>query len=190
MNDIDTQVERAYKYLESGGVILYPTDTIWGIGCDATDPKAIEKIKAIKGRSQDKSFIVLLPSWESISWYVKNISPQLKWVYNQFTRPTTIVFDQAINLPAELLNQDSSVAIRIPQDDFCIKLLDKLGKPIVSTSANTSWSPSPQNFSEIETSIINKVDHVVDYKRDDMTTHTPSRIIKVDDNGDIVVIRD
>ena len=187
--DFQGEVEAALSSLRNGGIILYPTDTIWGLGCDASNEVAIQKIYAIKQRSDTKSLIILVADERDILQYVA--APDLavfNFIENQ-TRPTTIVFENAINLPDNLVAEDCSIAIRIVRDEFCRHLIKRLRKPIVSTSANISGTPSPKYFDEINSAIKNSVDHIVQWRQDDKTPSQPSQIIKWKDNGDYEIIR-
>ena len=187
--DFQGEVEAALSSLRNGGIILYPTDTIWGLGCDASNEVAIQKIYAIKQRSDTKSLIILVADERDILQYVA--APDLavfNFIENQ-TRPTTIVFENAINLPDNLVAEDGSIAIRIVRDEFCRHLIKRLRKPIVSTSANISGTPSPKYFDEINSAIKNSVDHIVQWRQDDKTSSQPSQIIRWKDNGAYEIIR-
>jgi L-threonylcarbamoyladenylate synthase len=188
-NFFETEIEDALSALQKGKVILYPTDTIWGLGCDATNENAVEKIYSIKKRPESKSMIVLVATERDILKYVA--APDLAvfdFIAAQ-SRPTTIIFDHAIGLADNLIAQDGSVAIRIVQDEFCRHLIKRLQKPIVSTSANISGDPSPKIFRDISAEIINSVDHVVKWRQDDETSSKPSQIIRWKGEGKYEVIR-
>lgn len=185
----ETEVEAALEVLRKGGVILYPTDTIWGLGCDATHAEAIKKIYDIKQREDTKSLIILVADERQILQYVA--APELgvfEFMESQ-TRPTTFIFENAIGLPENLVAQDGSIAIRLVKDDFCRHLIRRLGKPIVSTSANISGQASPQNFGEVAEEIQKKVDHVVQWRKEERGTSQPSRIIKWNQDGSHQIIR-
>lgn len=185
----DTEVEAALAVLRSGGTILYPTDTIWGIGCDALNTQAVERIYQIKKREDSKSMIILVADERDIIRYVA--APDLD-VFNfleQQTYPTTIIFEQAIGLPESLLATDGSIAIRIVQDEFCRHLIKRLRKPIVSTSANISGQPPPKNFAAISNEIKEAVDYVVQWRKEDTTPAQPSQIIKWNRDGTYTIIR-
>jgi L-threonylcarbamoyladenylate synthase len=188
-NFFETEIEDALSALQKGKVILYPTDTIWGLGCDATNENAVEKIYSIKKRPESKSMIVLVATERDILKYVA--APDLAvfdFIAAQ-SRPTTIIFDHAIGLADNLIAEDGSVAIRIVQDEFCRHLIKRLQKPIVSTSANISGDPSPKIFRDISAEIINSVDHVVKWRQDDETSSKPSQIIRWKGEGKYEVIR-
>ena len=187
--DFNSEVETALPVLRNGGIILYPTDTIWGLGCDASDAQAIQKIYEFKQRSDTKSLIILVADERDILQYVA--APDLAvfdFIENQ-TRPTTIIFDNAINLPDNLVAEDGSIAIRIVRDEFCRHLIKRLRKPIVSTSANISGQPSPKYFDDISSEIKNSVDHIVQWRQEDKTPSQPSQIIKWKNDGDYEIIR-
>jgi L-threonylcarbamoyladenylate synthase len=188
-NFFETEIEDALSALRKDKVILYPTDTIWGLGCDATNEQTVEKIYSIKKRPESKSMIVLVATERDILKYVA--APDLAvfdFIAAQ-SRPTTIIFDHAIGLADNLIAEDGSVAIRIVQDEFCRHLIKRLQKPIVSTSANISGDPSPKIFRDISAEIINSVDHVVKWRQDDETSSKPSQIIRWKGEGEYEVIR-
>ncbi|MCP4314157.1 MAG: threonylcarbamoyl-AMP synthase [Bacteroidetes bacterium] len=186
---IEIEVRKAEEVLCSGGIILYPTDTIWGIGCDATNPEAVRRIYEIKQRSDSKSMLVIVPGVEMLSTYLESIPEKALELIKNASKPTTIIYPGARNLASGLVAEDGSVGIRVTSDPFCIKLTGLLGRPIVSTSANSSGNPSPSMFSEIDPVIREKVDYVVGLRQDETTTSTASKILKVDDSGNIIVIR-
>lgn len=186
--DFATEVEMALSSLRKGDVILYPTDTIWGLGCDATAEEAVKKIYDIKQRSDSKSLIVLVADERDILHYVSAPDPALFDFIQEQTRPTTVVFDGAINLPDSLIAADGSIAIRIVRDEFCRHLIKRLRKPIVSTSANISGQPSPQFFGEISPEVKSLVDYVVGWRQNDTNPSQPSQIIRWR-NGSVEYIR-
>lgn len=177
--------------LQNGGTILYPTDTVWGLGCDATNPEAVQKIYAIKQRDESKALIILVKDLEMLQNYVEEIPAAVSDILTTAKRPTTIIYPQAKNLASNLIAGDGSIAIRIPQHDFCQALFEQWEKPLVSTSANISGQPTPIHFNEIAAEIKKQVDYIVDSNRFDIQTPTqPSRILKIGEEGEIVVIRD
>lgn len=188
-NKFDIEVEKALDELRRGGVILYPTDTIWGIGCDATNEQAVERIYQIKQRNQSKSMILLVAAEKDILQYVAAPDPGVFDFIEEQERPTTIIFEHAIGLPENVVAADGSVAIRMVRDEFCRHLIKRLRKPLVSTSANISSQPAPKNFSEISEEIKNSVDHVVQWRQEERSETPPSRIIKWS-NGKPEVIRE
>jgi L-threonylcarbamoyladenylate synthase len=185
----EKEVESALAILRSGGVVLYPTDTVWGLGCDATNEEAISKIYDIKQRSDSKSLIILVAEERDILQYVAAPDLSVFDFIQEQTRPTTIVFDHAIGLPDNLVAADGSIAIRIVQDEFCRHLIKRLRKPLVSTSANTSGQPAPPFFAEISPSIRSRVDHIVQWRQHDRTPSEPSQIIRWKDDGSYEVLR-
>jgi len=185
----DTEVEAALNALRNGDVILYPTDTIWGLGCDATNAIAIKKIYSIKERADSKSLIILVADERQILQYVAAPDLSVFDFIEKQNRPTTIIFENAINLPDSLIAQDGSIAIRIVQDEFCRHLIKRLRKPIVSTSANISGQSSPQTFNDIVEKIKSSVDHIVQWRQHDQTPAIPSQIIKWNNDGSYVIIR-
>ena len=182
-------IAKALEVLHNGGIILYPTDTIWGLGCDATNEEAVKKIYKIKQRNDQKSLLVLLDNPGKITSYVNEI-PEVAWDLIDLTdKPLTIIYSDAKNLAKNLIAEDGSIGIRIANDPFCEKLIQRFKKPIVSTSANISGAKSPSNFSEINHNIIDLVDYVVQWKQDDYTKAQASSIIKLEPNGKIQIIR-
>ena len=174
----EEDVIQALQVLKEGGVILYPTDTIWGLGCDATNADAAEKIIRIKQRPQQKSFVVLVVAEKDILQYTASPDLAIFDYLQAINKPTTVIYQHALGLAENVINEDGSVAIRICQDEFCRHLIRRFRKPIVSTSANISGEPSPQNYSEISPAIKQGVDYVVNYRQDDNNLHTPSSIIR------------
>jgi L-threonylcarbamoyladenylate synthase len=185
----ETEVDHALEVLKSGGVILYPTDTIWGIGCDVTNENAVKRIYEIKKREDSKSMIILVADERDVLRYVAAPDLSVFDFIEEQTRPTTIIFEHAVGLPDNLVADDGSIAIRIVRDEFCRHLLKRLRKPIVSTSANISGNASPKNFLEISGEIRNTVDHIVKWRQDDVTIAQASQIIKWNNNGTRTVIR-
>jgi len=186
---IDTEVQKAGKIVRSGGTILYPTDTIWGIGCDAGNRDSIQKIYQIKQRADSKSMLVLVNSIAMLEKYVTSLPPQAIEVLERAEKPTTIIFPEARNLAANLLAPDGSIGIRVSSDPFCNQLIDFTGSPVVSTSANISGDKSPALFSQIKASIRDQVDHVVNWRQDELTPSSPSAIIKLEEDGSITTLR-
>ena len=185
----ETEVEKALEVVRIGGIILYPTDTIWGIGCDATNEEAVRRIYQIKMREDSKSMIILVADERDVLQYVAAPDLSVFDFIEEQTRPTTIIFEHAVGLPGNLVAEDGSIAIRIVKDEFCRHLIKRLRKPIVSTSANSSGKPSPKNFSEVPDEIKNAVDHVVKWRQDDTTIALPSQIVKWNSDGTYRIIR-
>jgi L-threonylcarbamoyladenylate synthase len=188
-NFFEKEVEQALEILRKGGVILYPTDTIWGIGCDATNENAVKRIYQIKNREDSKSMIILVADERDILQYVAAPDLSVFDFIEEQTHPTTIIFEHAVGLPDNLVAEDGSIAIRIVKDEFCKHLIKRLRKPIVSTSANISGHASPKNFSEISDEIKKAVDRIVKWRQDDTTPSQPSQIIKWNNDGTRTVIR-
>lgn len=188
-NPFRSEIEKSIAVLRDGGVILYPTDTIWGLGCDATNREAVSRIYRIKKREDSRSMLVLLASGSLLPSYVKEV-PEISWeLLDVADDPLTIIYPGAKNLAPNLVAEDGSIGIRIVKDPFCEELLRRFRKPVVSTSANISGSPSPSNFRDISEEISGSVDHIVDWRRDDNASRTPSSIIKIDEKGRISIIR-
>jgi L-threonylcarbamoyladenylate synthase len=185
----EQEVVDALEFLRSGNVILYPTDTIWGIGCDATNREAVQRIYQIKNREDSKSMIILVADERDVLQYVAAPDLSVFDFIEEQTRPTTIIFEDAIGLPDNLIAGDGSVAIRIVKDDFCRHLIKRLRKPIVSTSANISAQTSPKFFAEVSEKIKKTVDHIVKWRQDDTTLSLPSQIIKWNNDGTYRIIR-
>ncbi|MDA8714294.1 L-threonylcarbamoyladenylate synthase [Flavobacteriales bacterium] len=186
MNQI---IQEAIEVLKNGGIILYPTDTIWGLGCDATNEAAVLKLLKIKQRSDSKSLIILLDQDHKINRIAKNI-PDAAWdIIDHAQKPTTLVLDGAYNLAPSVIASDGSVGIRICKMKFCQQLISKLNKPLVSTSANYSGNPSPSNFNEIDTTIKKKVDFVIDLPEFYQSKGQASSVIKLDKDSNVTIIR-
>ncbi len=183
------EIDKALEVLRNGGVILYPTDTIWGIGCDATNQEAIDRIYKIKEREDSKSMIILVAEEKDILTHVAAPHPEVFDFIERQDRPTTIIFEHAIGLPANLVAADGSIGIRMVKDEFCRHLIKRLRHPIVSTSANISGTASPANFRDISPEIQKRVDHIVKWRQDENAPSQPSRIIKWNNNGEHVVLR-
>jgi L-threonylcarbamoyladenylate synthase len=185
----EEEVQAALDALRAGKTILYPTDTVWGIGCDATNEAAVRRIYNLKKRDDSKSMILLVPDERTIMEYIAAPDPEVFTYMEAQERPTTIVFDGAIHLPASLVAPDGSIALRLVREQFCRHLLKRLRKPIVSTSANISGQPSPCFYKEISEAIKSGVDHIVRWRQEDTTPALPSRIIRWQGNGQYAVIR-
>lgn len=182
-------IEKACKVMYEGGIILYPTDTIWGIGCDATNEEAVKKVYEIKKRIDSKALIVLVDSPAKVNSHVSAM-PEVAWdLIELTTKPLTIIYDNARDLATNLLAEDGSVGIRVTDEPFSKDLCFRFKKPIVSTSANISGEPSPQNFGEVSDEIKSAVDYIVKYRQDDMEKAKPSSIIKLGNGGEIKIIR-
>ncbi|SEB12903.1 L-threonylcarbamoyladenylate synthase [Pedobacter hartonius] len=186
---LKTEIEKALAVLKTGGVILYPTDTVWGLGCDATNADAVEKINQIKGRSSDKSFIILLDNDSKLQSYVDEI-PEVAYDLIEYAEnPLTIIFSGAKNLAKNVISADGSIGVRIVKHDFVQQLLQRFRKPITSTSANLSGQPTPQYFDEIDPEIKDAVDYIVDWEQELRNNRKPSTIMKLSPSGQFSFIR-
>ncbi len=182
------EIENALAVLKKGGIILYPTDTVWGIGCDATNSEAVEKIFKLKKRSDKKSMICLVNDFKMLNEYIEDVPEVAYDILKYAAKPTTIIYDDPIRVAENIIAEDNSLAIRVAKDDFCKKLIRKLRRPLVSTSANISGSNTPQSFAEIDPLILEGVDYVVNLHRD-KKSGKPSAIIKLKNDGSVTVIR-
>mgnify|MGYP003290019814 CR=1 FL=1 len=198
---MNEEIQKALEVLRNGGIILYPTDTVWGIGCDATDPEAVAKVYAIKNREDSKSLVLLASDMDMICRYVREVPEMAVQLVEVNDKPMTIIYPGAVAgekgcmksdrraLAYNAVAEDGTVGIRIPMMDFCCQLVHRLGRPIVSTSANISGEPAPAGFSEISEQIRNAVDHVVDPSLEKGSTGRSSSIIKVGLDYSIEIIR-
>ncbi|SEB42707.1 L-threonylcarbamoyladenylate synthase [Tenacibaculum sp. MAR_2009_124] len=185
---IQYEIKKALTFLNKGRVILYPTDTVWGLGCDATNSEAVQKVYKLKKRKESKSLIILVDSVEMLAKYLQSVPKEALEYLNNTIKPTTIIYSDPINLAQNTIASDNTIAIRIVQNEFCQNLIREFGKPIVSTSANVSGEPTPKSFSEISNAIINDVDYVVDLYKD-IIAKKSSTIIKIR-NGNMTIIRE
>lgn len=187
--NFENDIISCLEVLQNGGLILYPTDTIWGIGCDATNEKAVDKIYKLKNRDDKKSMIILVSEEKMVHNYAVEPSKETFEYLSLTKKPTTVIYDFAKNIAQNLVSSDGTIAIRIVKEDFCKKLIDQFKKPIVSTSANISGELSPKNFIDITTQIKNGVDYVVQHRQDDIMYSRPSSIIKPGKDGKIEILR-
>ena len=186
--DINQEIQNAYEIIQKGGIILYPTDTVWGIGCDATNAEAVAKIYKLKKRAETQSMIVLMNGEKMIYNVFKEI-PEVAWqIIDLSENPTTLVLDKPRNVAPNLIAPDQTLGIRIVKEPFCFKLMEKMKKPLVSTSANISGQPTPKSFKEISPEIIKGVDYVVNLHREKIAGK-PSTIIKLTSDSQVKVIR-
>lgn len=182
-------IKNAIEAMKKGGVILYPTDTVWGIGCDATNPDAVAKVYKIKHRDDSKALVCLVDSDARLQKYVRNV-PEAAWqLIDAVVKPTTLILDGAVNLASNLIAQDGSIGIRITKEAFSKELCFRFQKAIVSTSANISGQPAAQNYKDISEEILNAVDYVCETRRQEHYPHQPSTIIRVGTEGEINIIR-
>jgi L-threonylcarbamoyladenylate synthase len=188
MNSFEADIEQCLSVLRNGGTILYPTDTIWGIGCDATNEVAVEKIIDIKNRPAQKSFVILVADERELSEYIVSLDTAVFNYLDTIAKPTTVIYDHAIGLAENVVAANGSVAIRVCKDEFCKHLIKRFGKPVVSTSANLSGQISPSVFQEIDAKVINGVDYVVKYRQLENTPAHASAIVQWK-NGEVMIIR-
>jgi L-threonylcarbamoyladenylate synthase len=189
VTDIEKEVKLSVDFLKKGKIILYPTDTIWGIGCDATQSKPVDRIYRVKQRFESKSMIILLDHADKLAMYVKKVPPVAYDLIERYQEPLTIIYPDAMNVAKNVVAEDGTVAIRIVRDEFCRKMISLFNKPVVSTSANLSGQPAPIIFSKIPDEITSGVDHIVNYNRDVIIRTKPSTIIRLTENGEFEVIR-
>lgn len=189
MVDFQNDIEKCLFALRNGGIILYPTDTVWGIGCDATNEKAADRIYKLKKRTDNKAMIVLVTEERDVLQYVANPDRRVFEYLEQVTKPTTIIYKGAIGLAENIIGKDGSIAMRICNDDFCRQLIKRFRKPIVSTSANISGQATPIVYTDISLDIKIGVDYIVNYRQDDTTIAEPSTLIKWNKDGTPTIIR-
>ncbi len=183
-------IKESLNTLKSGGIILYPTDTIWGLGCDATNSSAVEKIFKIKSRIASRSLLILINNEQMLERYVKEIPEIAFELISVADTPLTIIYPEGKNLAPGVCSDDGSVGIRICHEEFCRELIGRFMKPIVSTSANLSGKPSPSHFGEIDKSLVQKADYVVKYRQDDRQKQSASPVIKLEQDGTLKIIRE
>ena len=182
-------IQNAVNVMKQGGVILYPTDTVWGIGCDATNAEAVAKLYKMKQRDDSKAMICLVDSDVRLQRYVRNV-PEVAWQLMEYAeKPTTVILDNAVNLAQNLIAEDGSIAMRITHEEFSKELCFRFQKPIVSTSVNVSGKPAAQNFRDIASEFIEAADYVCFTRRQEHKPHTPSSIIKIKEDGEVTIIR-
>lgn len=182
-------IQKCIEVLRRGGLILYPTDTIWGIGCDATNAEAVKKVYELKRRSDNKALIVLLDSEEHLDHYVVDVPEMALELIHVAVKPLTIVYEGAFNVAPNLLGDNDSLGIRVPNEQFSHQLCAAFGKPIVSTSANVSGAASPKTFADIPKAIVDGVDYVVRYRQDDLRPADASNIIMLGSDGTFKILR-
>jgi len=185
---MQTEINNCLNVLKKGGIILYPTDTVWGIGCDATNYEAVEKIYQLKKRADNKSMICLVKDFKMLNQYIEDIPEVTYDIIKYAVTPTTIIYDRPLHVAENLIAEDNSIAIRVVRDGFVGQLIRKLKKPLVSTSANLSGKAAPNNFQEINKTILEGVDHVVKVGQKG-NSKKPSSIIKITTSGSVKVIR-
>ena len=187
---MEQEIARAIEVLRVGGIIVYPTDTVWGVGCDATNQEAVGRVYQLKRSADKKSMIVLCDSVASVSRYTRNV-PDVAWQLMELAdKPLTLILPNGCNVAPNLIPEDGTLAVRVPDNDFCRKLIRRLGRPIVSTSANISGKPTPLTFDEISQEITGGADYVVDRSCEGSPTRKPSSIILLGEGGEIKIIRE
>lgn len=185
----EDDIKNAIEVMRRGGVILYPTDTVWGLGCDATNFEAVKRIYEIKKRDDSKAMICLVDSDNRLQRYFRNV-PDVAWdLLTLAVKPTTVILDDATGVASNLVAEDGSLAVRITQEEFSKELCYRMQKPIVSTSANISGEPTAQNYRDISEEIRNAVDYICETRRQEHLPHVPSSIIKLSKNGEVEIIR-
>ncbi|MAZ26239.1 MAG: threonylcarbamoyl-AMP synthase [Cytophagaceae bacterium] len=182
------EIKKCLETMKRGGIILYPTDTVWGLGCDSTRPDAIQKIYDLKQRDDSKSLICLVSDFKMLNQFVEDVPEVAYDILKYASKPTTVVYDNPIRIAENLIADDNSLAIRVTKDPFCQNLIRKLGKPLVSTSANISGMPTPESYKEIDSAILDGVDYIVNLHRN-KKSGPPSAIIKLKNDGQVQVLR-
>lgn len=186
--EINQEVHKAFETIQNGGIILYPTDTVWGIGCDATNAEAVKKIYALKQREESKSMIVLM-NGEKMMYNVFKEIPEVAWqILDLSEKPTTLILDNPKNIASNIIAEDNTLGVRLVKEPFCFKLMERMKKPLVSTSANISGMSTPKSFKEISPEILNGVDYVVNLHQEKIC-NKPSTIIKLTNDNQVKIIR-
>lgn len=188
MNDITSEITNAVPVLEEGGIIVYPTDTVWGIGCDATSLTAVEKIMSLKGKREDKGYIVMMESLAMVENYVTTVPESIKAALLD-PHPTSVIVPNPTGLLIGVLAVDGTLAVRIPKDPICLGLMKGLGKPLVSTSANFTGHPLPTQFSEISMELLDGVDYVINLRQEAPLGGEPSRLVRIAETGKMIILR-
>lgn len=188
--DFREELKKAVEVLQNGGLILYPTDTIWGIGCDATNAEAVKKVYELKKRAEGKGLLVLVENEVRLNSYVREVPEMAYDLIELSDKPITIIYPQGKNLAENVYAEDGSIGIRVTKEDFSRSLCQRFRKPVVSTSANLSGEKSPRSFGEINEEILESVDYVVDFRQEELSNPAPSGIIKLDVDGQVEVIRE
>ncbi len=183
------EVSKIVPILKSGGIFIYPTDTVWGVGCSAVNEQAVKRLFEIKNRDISKKMIVLVENPKQLTFYVPVIIPKISNILTHYTRPLTIVYDNVENFPDIVIADDKTVAIRVVQDDFCKQIIRELGAPIISTSANFSGQPAPKVYKDIDPDFLTKVDYVVEHRRYDEQFKEPSVIARISSKNELIILR-
>jgi L-threonylcarbamoyladenylate synthase len=187
-NNITVEGKEALAVLKRGGIILYPTDTVWGIGCDATNADAVSKVYALKKREETRAMVCLVHDFKLLNQFIEQIPEVAYDILKHASKPTTIVYDDPIRVAENLIGEDNTLAIRVTRDDFCSELIKRLGRPLVSTSANISGESTPKSFKEISPAILNGVDYIVNLQRNKKSGE-PSTIIRLKNDGQVTILR-
>ncbi|MFV8224617.1 L-threonylcarbamoyladenylate synthase [Christiangramia aquimixticola] len=188
MDKIQEEVRNCLDVIKKGGIILYPTDTVWGIGCDATNAEAVDKVYRLKKREESKALICLVSNFKMLEQYVEEVPEMAYDILKHAQKPTTVIYDKPIRIAENLVSEDETLGIRVVRDTFCSDLIKKMKRPLVSTSANISGEPTPQSFAQISPQILKGVDYVVNLQRSKKSPR-PSAIIKLSNDGQVKVIR-
>ncbi len=188
MGKVEQEIWNCVEVIKKGGLILYPTDTIWGIGCDATNADAIDKVYELKKREESKALICLVSNFKMLQQYVEEVPEMAYDILKYAIKPTTVIYDKPIRIADNLVGDDDTLGIRVVRDDFCSELIKKIRRPLVSTSANISGQPTPESFDQISPEILKGVDYVVNLQRSKKSPK-PSAIIKLSNDGQVRVIR-
>ena len=181
------EIEKSIEILEAGKLLLYPTDTVWGLGCDATNAEAVKEVYKLKNRVESKSLVILVDSLKMLNDYIKEMPAEALRLLNSLEKATTIIYDHKQGLAKNMIAADNTIAVRIPNHEFCKELIGQFGKPIVSTSANKSGESTPQSFVEIDDAMIDGVDYIVNLERDKVSFKSSTILKLVGD--EVVVIR-
>ncbi len=189
MHNQEFDIKKVVDVLQGGGTILYPTDTIWGLGCDATNSRAVEKVYRIKERLVDKSLIILVSDLDMLQKYVKEVPEIVVELISSVSEPLTIIYPEACNLPKNVMAVDGSIAIRIPNHQFCQEMLRAFGRPVTSTSANVSGAPNPHSFRVVSQEVKNSVDYIVPLEQYVISRPKPSSIVRIDESGEMHILR-
>lgn len=189
MVDFENDIKQCIRAMEAGETILYPTDTVWGLGCDALNKDAVDQIFSLKQRPKEKSMIILLAEARDVIKYVAAPHPDIIDIIENFTEPTTVIYQQALGFPDNVVNENGSIAIRVTTDPFCKALIKRFRRPIVSTSANVSGEPTARFYEDISETIVSGAGYVVEYRRADNEPRTPSRIVTIGDDGMLTYLR-
>lgn len=185
----EREVLRLVHSMQEGGVILYPTETVWGLGCDALQAEAVDRIYELKNRPKDKRVLLLLDSLAHLREYVERVPPKASGLIEYHERPLTIVYDNPQNLPDYLLSEDGSIAIRVTRDPFCKALVKALNRPLISTSANLSGEEPARSYQELNPALLEGVDAVAYHRREEQSNEPPSQIVRINEKGDLEFIR-